>query len=288
MKGLFRASLFALIMVFVVGCTPGTVRAISGVAGGTQDPRSAAAASSIPVHPATLTVLAAASLTEPFTEIGDEFEALHPGMTIQFNFAGSQQLSQQIAEGAPADIFASANQTQMDVAIQAGGVKPGTAHVFVHNRLVVILPKGNPGQIHSLQDLAKPGLEIILAANAVPVGQYSLEFLQKASQSPAFGPAFEADVLKNVVSYEENVQAIVTKIALGEGDAGIVYTSDVQKADSDISLTIPDALNVIASYPIAAITYSKHIDQANSLIEFILSAQGQSILEKYGFIPAAS
>jgi molybdate transport system substrate-binding protein len=242
-----------------------------------------------PLEPANLTIFAAASLTEAFNEIGQNFSAEHPGVTFTFNFAGSQQLAQQLAQGAPADVFASANRTQMNVAIEAGRVVSGTERIFVRNRLVVVYPTDNPAGITQLQDLAKPGVKMILAAKEVPVGQYSLDFLTKAITDTAFSPTYMDDMLKNVVSYEENVRSVLTKITLGEGDAGIVYTSDItgDGADKVGRLDIPDNLNTIASYPIAVISDSAYPTQAQAFVDYVLSPAAQEVLVKYGFIPTA-
>ena len=236
---------------------------------------------------AKLTVMAAASLLDAFDDLGAQFQASHPGVKVEFNFAGSQQLAQQIASGAPADVFASANQAQMDVAVKTGRIDNKLAKNFAQNRLVVIFPGDNPAKLARLQDLARPGLKLVFAAKGVPVGQYSLDFLQKASQDPAFGAGFDASVLKNVVSYEDNVKAVLTKVSLGEADAGIVYTTDAAGASSAKvgELAIPDALNVIASYPIAPLQDSPHLALAQAFVDFALSVQGQATLEKYGFIP---
>ncbi|MBI3941587.1 MAG: molybdate ABC transporter substrate-binding protein [Chloroflexi bacterium] len=234
-----------------------------------------------------LTVFAAASLTEAFTEIGKQFEASHPGSKVVFNFAGSQQLAQQLAQGAPADIFASANKTQMDAAIKAGRVVSGTKRTFARNRLVVIYPKDNPAGLKEPQDLAQPQLKLVLAAKEVPVGQYTLDFLDKAVKDPAFGPSFKNGVIKNVVSYEQDVKAVLAKVALGEADAGIVYTTDITPGSATKvgRLDIPDALNMIAAYPIAAVSDSKHTTLAKDFLDMILNPPGQQILVKYGFIP---
>lgn len=243
-----------------------------------------------PAKPRTLTVFAAASLTEAFTVIGQAFEAAQPGVTVAFNFGASNQLAQQIAQGAPADVFASANPAQMLIAIEAGRVVSGTQQTFVRNRLVVIFPEDNPGGLSTLHDLAKPGLKLVLAAKEVPVGQYSLDFLDKASQDSAFGASFRDDVLKNVVSYEENVRAVFSKMALGEADAGIVYTSDIVGAGAEAldRLAIPDALNTIAAYPLAAISDSANAELAQLFAALVLSPEGQDVVARYGFIPAAS
>lgn len=238
-----------------------------------------------PPETRTLTVFAAASLTDAFGEITGAFKSDHPGLEVSFNFAGSQQLAQQLAQGAPADVFASANQAQMDAAVKAGRVASGSSQVFVRNRLVVIYPKENPAGLASLQDLAKAGLKLVLAAKEVPVGGYSVQFLDKASQSAVFGADFSGKALVNVVSYEENVRAVYTKVALGEADAGIVYSTDVPEGNPDGvgSLDIPDELNVIAEYPIAPVVDSPNPDLARAFVDFVLSKTGQDILANYGF-----
>lgn len=236
----------------------------------------------------TLTVLAAASLTESFTELGKMFETQNPGVKITFSFAGSQQLAQQLGQGAEADVFASASKKYMDAAIEANRVNKDDAKTFVKNRLVVIFPKDNPAGLKELKDLAKAGLKLDLADKAVPVGQYALDFLDKASSDPAFGATFKDDVLKNVVSYEDNVKAVVTKVSLGEADAGIVYVTDItaNAAEKVSKLDIPDALNTIANYPIAPISDSKNIDQAKAFVALVLSPDSQALMAKYNFIPA--
>jgi molybdate transport system substrate-binding protein len=237
----------------------------------------------------TLTVFAAASLTEAFTDISNQFELYNKeaDVDVVLNFSGSQVLSQQIKQGASFDVFASANQAQMDVAATSNRVSPST--VFVLNRLVVIYPTANPGGVKELKDLAKPGLKLVLAAKAVPVGQYSLDFLTKASADPTYGATFINDVLKNVVSYEDNVRQVLAKVALGEADAGIVYTTDVLGSDSSkvVKIKIPDNLNTIARYPIAYATDAKNAYWARAFYRFVLSRDGQRTLSKYGFIMAA-
>lgn len=237
-----------------------------------------------------LTVLAAASLTESFTELGKMFEAQNPGVKVSFNFAGSQQLAQQLDQGADADVFASASKKYMDAAVTSKRVNQDDAKTFVKNRLVVIYPKANPGGLKELKDLAKTGLKLDLADKSVPVGQYALDFLDKAVKDTTYGAQFKASVLKNVVSYEDNVKAVVTKVSLGEADAGIVYVTDItaDAADKVDKIDIPDALNTVANYPIAPISDSKNADLAKAFVSLVLSSDGQAVMAKYGFIPAAS
>ena len=233
----------------------------------------------------TLTVYAAASLTDAFKEIGANFQHSHANVTVTFNFAGSQQLEQQLAQGATADVFASANTKYMEEAVKAGLVTDGTQKTFVHNRLIVIVPKNNPAHIQTLQDLGKPGVKIVLADKSVPVGQYALAFLDKASADATYGAGYKASVLKNVASYEDNVKSVFSKVQLGEADAGIVYTSDVSTHGDEVgSLAVPDALNTIAAYPIALVKVSHYSAMAQQFVNYVLSTDGQTVLTKYGFI----
>ena len=241
------------------------------------------------IEPVTLTVMAAASLTESFTDLGAAFELQNPGVKVAFNFAGSQALAEQLGQGAEADVFASASKKYMTVAVDAKRVYADNAKTFVKNRLVVIFPKDNPAGITTLADLAKPGIKIDLADNAVPAGQNTLDFLDKALADPTYGAKFKDKILANVVSYEENVKAVVTKISLGEADAGIVYVTDITSdaAEKVGSIYIPNELNTIASYPIAPIADSKNADLAKAFVALVLSPEGQAVLAKYNFIPAA-
>lgn len=236
----------------------------------------------------TLIVFAAASLREAFGEIGKRFEQAQ-GVKVQFNFAGSQQLVQQMAGGAPADVFASANQKEMLNAIKAGAVISGTQQVFARNHLVVIVASGNAGKVARLQDLGRPGVRLVLAAEAVPAGQYARQALDKMKEDPAFGPDFPARVEHNVASEEENVRSVVTKVSLGEADAGIVYVSDVTPAVKDkiTVITIPGQFNQFAAYPIAATANPPAgTEVARRFVEYVLGAEGQQILAASRFIPA--
>lgn len=268
----------------------GMMIAALAACGGPAAPARPGDAPAAAVQNRELNVFAAASLTEAFGAIGAAFEAKNPGLKLVFNFAGSQQLLQQIDQGAPADVFASANNPLMAEAIRTGHVVSGTQQVFVRNRLVVIVPEDNPAGVATLDDLARPGLKLVLAAKEVPVGQYARDFLSRAAADPALGAQYAAAVEGNVVSYEANVRAVLSKVVLGEADAGIVYTSDVAgEAGLKVQqITIPDALNTIAAYPIAPLGSAAQPDEARRFVEFVLSQEGQSILAGHGFIPVLS
>ena len=235
-----------------------------------------------------LTVFAAASLKGAFTDIAKAYGKTHPNVAITFNFAGSDTLAQQINQGAPADLFASANGTQMNVAVKSGAIDGSAVKTFAHNRLVLIYPVTNPAHIQTLRDIARPGVKLDLAAQTVPVGQYSLDFLDKASADPAYGTSYKAQALKNVVSYETDVKAVLAKVALGEADAGIVYTTDAASASGKVgTVPIPDALNSIATYPIGVVHSSPQAAAARDLLAYIVSTDGQAILARYGFLPGS-
>ena len=234
--------------------------------------------------PVALNVFAAASLTESFTEIGKAYHQQHSNVTVKFNFNGSQILEQQIANGAPADVFASADRTNMQKANDAGLVN--TPQIFAKNRLVVIIPTSNPGNINSLKDLTKKGVKIDIEATAVPAGKYSRQALANLSQSSGYGSSYANAVLANVVSEEQNVKAVVQKVQLGEADAGFVYLTDVTPAVAGKvkTIDIPDPYNVIAQYPIAVVKSSPYLSDAQSFVDFVLSPNGQAILKQYNFI----
>jgi len=230
-----------------------------------------------------LTVFAAASLTDAFKEIAANFESAHPGVTVRLNFAGSQALRTQIEEGAPVDVYASANTTQMDALVTYGFVAQGTPQMFLTNVLVIIVPQDNPAGIKEVEDLARSGLKLVLAAEDVPVGKYSREAFDLLDAQ--FGNGIKDRILANVVSNEDNVKQVVTKIQLGEADAGIVYNSDAVAAPDLPTIEIPAEMNVVARYPIAALTRSVNPDLATEFVRYLLSPEGQVVLQKWGFRP---
>jgi molybdate transport system substrate-binding protein len=234
----------------------------------------------------SLVVFAAASLTEAFTSLGQLMERRNPGLRVRFNFAGSQQLATQIEQGAQADVLASADTRWMDYVAQRMLVA-GEAQPFVRNRLAVITPRANHAGIDSLAGLAVPGIKLVLAAADVPAGRYSRQVLEKLSSAPGFGSDFERRVLQNVVSEEENVKAVVSKVQLGEADAGIVYTSDVTPTVREHVrvIEIPNAYNVVASYPIAVLEEASNEEAARRFVELVLSDIGQRLLGEHGFVP---
>ncbi len=236
----------------------------------------------------TLTVFAAASLTNAFTALGNAFEAEHPDTVVEFNFAGSQTLATQLLEGAPADVYAAANTVQMSRAAE-GGVIEGTPVIFATNRLVIITPADNPADLQSMFDLGNPELKLVVAAEEVPAGRYARQVLDQLAVSEPLLERYPDFDGFNIVSNEVNVLQVVTRVRLGEADAGIVYETDVTP---DIAaqlqvLSIIDRFNVTAEYPLAGVV-DGDAELAAAFIDFVLSPAGQQILAGWGFAAPAS
>jgi molybdate transport system substrate-binding protein len=220
--------------------------------------------------PTGIKVFAAASLTAAFNQLGERYTAANGGTKVSFNFAGSQALATQIRQGAPADVFASADVPNMDKARDL--VDP--PQNFASNRLRIVVEKGNPRGVKSLDDLAGKDLKVVLAAPQVPAGRYAEQILDRAGVSV------------QPVSLEDNVKAVVTKVSLGEADAGVVYATDVTAGGDKIEgVDIPKDQNVTATYPIATVKASRHQQQAQAFVDLVRSPDGQRVLESFGFLP---
>jgi molybdate transport system substrate-binding protein len=228
-------------------------------------------------------VFAASSLAEAFNEVKAALQAQHPGLSITYNFAGTPTLRTQIEQGAKADVFASANGPQMELAVKAG-VTQGKPVLFAANRLVVVTP-GNSAKVQALGDLARPGVKLVLALRDVPVGGYAREAIGRMGASGEFGADFSDKALANVVSEEPNVRQTLSKVALGEADAAIVYTTDVTPDTSLRVKQIPieDRFNVLALYPIAMVKGAAHPTAAEHFITYLRSPDGRAILARHGF-----
>jgi molybdate transport system substrate-binding protein len=232
-----------------------------------------------------LVVFAAASLADAYEAIGTAFEERNPGVTVLFSFGGSSTLATQLVQGAPADVFASANNDQMAVAVDGERIAE-PVRTFAKNRLVLITPADNPAQIQTLRDLANPDVNLILAAPEVPVRAYTDAMLDQMANDPAYGEDYRRAVLANLVSEEPNVRQVAAKVALGEADAGVVYLSDVtlDLADDVLTFPIPDAFNTLATYPMAVTNDTGNPELANRFVDFVLSDAGQDILVEWGFV----
>jgi molybdate transport system substrate-binding protein len=234
----------------------------------------------------TLTVLAASSLIDAFGELANRFEEQNPGVEVRQSFESSSTLLAQIQQGAPADVFASAAEEEMDTAVKDGLVE-GEPEIFVKNREVVMVPKGNPANIRRFRDVAKPGLKLVLAGKDVPAADYALQILGKANK--AYGADFEKDVLSNVVSRESDVRASVNRVVVGDADATFGYASDYTPdiRDRVKVVPIPPDLNILATYPIATLDDAKSPELARKWVELVTSEEGQRVLRKWNFEPAA-
>lgn len=218
----------------------------------------------------TVTVFAASSLSAAFTTVGADFQKIHPGTTVKFSFAGSSTLVAQIQQGAIGDVFASADQPNMQKLI-GSALTAESPTVFARNNLEIAVGKGNPKHITSLADLARSGLVVVLCAPAVPCGRYATQALRKAG------------VTIKPASQEADVKAVLSKVTLGEADAGIVYVTDVKAAGAGVQgVAIPPALNVVADYPIAVLKDSQNSSLAKAFVGYLL-ADGQRTLARYGF-----
>src|ERR1700736_445069 len=238
---------------------------LAGCGGSSQPAGPSAAALS-----GSIIVFAASSLTAAFGTIGGNFQKAYPATTVHFSFAGSSTLVAQIQQGAIGDIFASADQPNMQKLVNAG-LTSGSPSIFVRNKLQIVVPAGNPKHLSGLSDLGRSGLIVVLCAPAVPCGRYAAQALQKANVSVK--PASE----------ESDVKAVLTKVALGEADAGIVYVTDVKAAGTAVEgVAVPAAVNVVAEYPIVILKDSQNRPLARAFISYVLT-DGRRILARYGF-----
>ncbi|OPY57480.1 MAG: molybdate ABC transporter periplasmic molybdate-binding protein [Methanosaeta sp. PtaU1.Bin055] len=237
-------------------------------------------------EPEELVVFTAASLTGAFSEIADMYED-ETGIKVVSNFDGSQALRTQIEHGAYADVFASANNKQMNALKDLGLMNNSSVSIFTRNKLSLIIPKDNPAEISNLRDIVKPGVKIVIGTKDVPVGDYALQIIDKLGNDSAYGPEYKEKVLANIISQETNVNYVVTKIALGEADVGFAYVSDVTlELSSRVSqIEIPDEYNIIAEYPIGITTESRYAAEALDFINLVKSEEGRAVLERYGFSP---
>ncbi|MGW8491070.1 molybdate ABC transporter substrate-binding protein [Streptomyces sp. NPDC055886] len=254
------AVLTTALLVPLAACDDDSGAKDKGTAGGSET------ASGAPK--ADLTVLAASSLTDVFKEAGAAYEKANPGTKVTFSFAGSQELAAQVKQGAPADALVTADTKTMD-GLSGDTGKPT---VIAKNRLVIAVGEGNPEKVENLKDLADPKLKVVLAAPEVPVGRYSQQILdaQKTEVKP--------------VSQEPNVRAVLSKVELGEADAGLVYKTDAATATDKVdAIEIPDAENAIASYPAATLKASEHSEAAAAFVAWLSTPAAQRILQGAGF-----
>ena len=261
-KGLCGAAMILGVSIAAAGCGGS-----SSGGSATADSSSSAASSTLR---GTIHVFAAASLTEAFGTLGKQFEAAHPGVKVVFNFGASSTLAQQINQGAPADVFASASAKNMDQVVSAGGAKNSTA--FVNNIMEIAVPPSNPAHVTSVNDLAKSRVKVALCQAQVPCG------------STAAIVFANAKISVTPVTQEADVKSVLSKVELGEVDAGVVYVTDVRAAGSKVQgVPIPAAVNASTTYPIASLTESHNSRAAQAFVSYVLSSAGQAVLTADGF-----
>jgi molybdate transport system substrate-binding protein len=262
----------AVAVLLVAGCssskkTPSTSAPPPATAGGGSP---SSASSSAPAISGTVTVLAAASLKEAFTTLAKQFETAHPGTTVKVSFAASSDLAQQINQGAPADVFASASTKNMQQVVSAGGASTSTN--FAKNVMEVAVPPSNPGKVTSVTDLAKSNLKVALCQPQVPCGSTSAKVFDNAK------------ITVKPVTLEPDVKSTLSKVELNEVDAGVVYVTDVRAAGSKVNgVVIADSVNASTEYPIAALTKAPNSAGAQAFVDLVLSPAGETVLSADGF-----
>ena len=257
------AALAVAVTLAVTGCGSNST---SGTGGG--DPQSSASSAGVT---GSLTVFAAASLTESFTQIGKDFEAANPGSKVTFSFGGSSTLATQINQGAKVDVFASAAPANMKTVTDAGN-GDGTPTTFVKNQLVIAVPKGNPKGINGLSDLVKPGVKVALCAATVPCGAAANTALTAAN------------VKLTPVTLEQDVKSALSKVKLGEVDAALVYRTDAKADPSDVDgVGFPESAKAVNEYPIVVLKNAKNKTAAQAFVAYVLSDRGKAVLTQAGF-----
>ncbi len=284
-----RLALAGMLAVALIGCGGGEPSSSAPSAVPTEAPSdtpSIKPSESVAVG-APLTVFAAASLAKVLDEIEPAYEAAVPGAVLTISTDSSAALATQIREGAPADVFLSADTTNPKKLVDAG-LTDGAAVVFAGNELTVITPADNPGGLTTPFDLGLPGVRVIAAGEEVPITKYAAQLIEDLAVAPDAPADFAAAYADNVVSREDNVAAVRTKIELGEGDAAIVYVTDAASSDLVATIDVPDALDVRASYAAVVVKRSEHAAAAHAFLDWVAGPEGQSILGSFGFLPPSS
>jgi molybdate transport system substrate-binding protein len=267
-----RVAATVLLTLTVAGC---------GWRASTGDPGRASAGTE-------LTVFAAASLREAFGAVKEAYEAATPAVTLVFSFDASSALRAQVEQGAPVDVFASADTRNPRILADAG-LTSGEPLAFAGNRLAIVVPAANPARIASPADLARPGVRLVNAGPEVPITAYAGEMLSNLARLPGYPERYAAAVAANVVSREDNVKAVLAKIQLGEGDAGVVYATDVTAAGDDVrTIPIPDEANVVATYAAVVPKDAPHPAAAASFLAWLSGPDGMAVLARFGFTAPTS
>ena len=281
-----RIALLVPILALVAGCS-GTGAPPTASGGASATPGTGASGTPSNGPGGSLTIYGAASLKGALDKAKAAYEAANPGTTLTISTDSSSALETQIEQGAPADVFLSADTTNPQRLVDEG-LADGLAVPFAGNKLTIVVPTANPASISSPKDLAKPGVKVIAAGDAVPITEYANQVVAKLATQPGYPSSFVAAYAANVVSREDNVKAIVAKIELGEGDAGIVYVTDARASTKVTTVGIPDSANVPATYAGVVVRASTNVGAAPAFLEWFAGPGGQAILAELGFLPPPS
>jgi molybdate transport system substrate-binding protein len=274
-----HATLFAVVLA----------TALAACSGASQSPSAAPATRTATQPPATtssvgLTIFGAASLKGALDKAKAAYEAANPGVTLTLSTDSSAALETQIEQGAPADVFLSADTRNPQTLVDKG-FATGSLAVFAGNKLTIIVPTDDPGGIASPADLARDGVDVVAAGDEVPITKYAQTLVDNLAKQPGYPADFAAKYAANVVSKEENVKAIVGKIELGQGDAGIVYVTDAAVSSKVKTIDVPGAANVPATYGGVVVKASTNQDAATAFLTWFAGPDGQAILASFGFLP---
>lgn len=256
--------------------------AIAGCSTSSSSPRPGASGS----ERTELTIYAAASLTAALRAVEQEYTAAQPGIALTISTDSSAALETKIEQGAPADVFLSAD-TAHPAALVAKGLAAGESVPIARTVLTVIVPRGDPASIRTPADLARPGVKIVAAGDSVPISRYAAQLVANLAALPGYPPGFVAAYGRNVVSKEDNVAAVVTKIGLGEGDAAIVYATDAKASTGVEAITVPEGADVPATYAGVVLRRSREVGAARAFLAWLAGPDGRSVLDAFGFLPPA-
>jgi molybdate transport system substrate-binding protein len=274
------SGLIAGVLFVLAACSNGGASPTAGT-GASAAPPGAAAPSAAP---ATLTIYGAASLKGVLDKVKAAYETANPGTTLTISTDSSATLETQIEQGAPADVFLSADATNPKKLVDKG-LADGAAVTFAGNKLTIIVPTANPAGIETPADLAKTGVKVIAAGDAVPITRYATQLVANLAKESGYPADFAAKYAANIASKEDNVKAIVAKIELGEGDAGIVYVTDAKASTRVTTVDVPDTANVPATYAGVVVKVSKNTAAAQAFLTWFAGPDGQAILTTFGFLP---
>jgi molybdate transport system substrate-binding protein len=284
MRGRIIPTLLAVALV--AGCGS-TAAPSSGASAQPSTEPSVPASSPASAAAVDLTIFAAASLAGVLEEAKGAYETTHPGTTVTISTDSSAALATQIEQGAPADVFVSADTTNPKKLVDAG-LSAGEAVTFAANKLTIVAPADNPARIASPADLARPGVKVIAAGDEVPISTYAKELVANLAKDPAYPAGFEAAYAANVVSKEDNVKAVIGKIEIGEGDAAIVYVTDAKASTGVTTVNVPDAANVTARYAGIVVGASPDQEPARMFLGWLTGPDGQAVLARFGFLPPSA